>query len=68
MSLFIVDLAFRGIPLMDTAKIAIITALLIAGLLGFCLLGGGKAFSQILENIKKRFRRITNPIINSEKK
>jgi hypothetical protein len=35
--------------------------------LGFFFLGGGKILSQILGDIKKRFRRKINPEMNSER-
>jgi NhaA family Na+:H+ antiporter len=53
-SLFMADLTFAGIPLLDTAKIAILLASLIAGLLGFFLLGGVKMLSELQTEILKR--------------
>ncbi len=56
MSLFMADLTFSGIPLLDTAKIAILGASLIAGLLGFFFLGGGKILSQLFKDTMKRLK------------
>jgi NhaA family Na+:H+ antiporter len=56
MSLFMADLTFSGIPLLDVAKIAILVASLIAGLLGFFFLGGGKILSQLFKDTMKRLK------------
>ncbi|MFX0167877.1 MAG: Na+/H+ antiporter NhaA [Candidatus Hodarchaeota archaeon] len=48
MSLFMADLTFSGHPLLDISKIAILLASLIAGLLGFFLLGGMKMTSTLV--------------------
>ncbi|MFW9830365.1 MAG: Na+/H+ antiporter NhaA, partial [Candidatus Thorarchaeota archaeon] len=57
MSLFMTDLTFGGIPLLNTAKIAILLASLIAGLLSFVLLGGVKTLSEFKMEIVKLFTR-----------
>jgi NhaA family Na+:H+ antiporter len=54
MSLFMADLTFGGVSLLDTAKLAILLASLIAGLLGFFLLGGRKLLSDLQTEILKR--------------
>ncbi len=54
MSLFMADLTFMGILLLDTSKIAILLASLIAGLLGLFLLGGKKMLSEFQNEILKR--------------
>jgi len=59
MSLFMADLTFAGIPLLDTAKIAILLASVISGLLGFFLLGGVKLLSELQNGILKRLPRRT---------
>jgi NhaA family Na+:H+ antiporter len=53
MSLFMADLTFSGMPLLDTAKIAILGASLLAGLLGFFLLGGIKILTKLQKDILK---------------
>ncbi|MFX1563218.1 MAG: Na+/H+ antiporter NhaA [Promethearchaeota archaeon] len=57
MSIFMADLTFSGIPLIDIAKIAILIASLISGLLGFFILGARKMLSLIIGDISKKFRR-----------
>jgi len=57
MSLFMADLTFPGIPLLGTAKIAILFASLVAGLLGFFLLGGVKMLSELQKEVLKRIPR-----------
>lgn len=63
MSLFMADLTLSGIPLLDSAKIAILLASLIAGLLGFFLLGGAKMLSELQIEITKRFKSIVKRFI-----
>jgi NhaA family Na+:H+ antiporter len=55
MSLFMADLTFSGVPLLDTAKNAILIASLIAGIVGFFLLGGTTILSKWRKDIIKRF-------------
>ena len=54
-SLFMADLTFNGIPLLDTAKNAILIASLIAGMVGFFLLGGTKILANLRKDLVKRF-------------
>jgi len=56
MSLFMADLSFSGVPLLDTAKNAILIASLIAGIVGFFLLGGSSILATLRKNIAKRFQ------------
>jgi NhaA family Na+:H+ antiporter len=57
MSLFMADLTFSGMPLLDVAKIFILIASLIAGLLGFSLLGGKEMFLQLVNKARTRLVR-----------
>jgi NhaA family Na+:H+ antiporter len=60
MSLFMTDLTFSGVLLLDTAKIAILLASLITGLLGLFLLGGTSMVSEFKTELMKRLRGITH--------
>jgi NhaA family Na+:H+ antiporter len=54
MSLFMADLTFSGVPLLDTAKNAILIASLVAGIVGFFLLGGTTILTNLRKEIVKR--------------
>jgi len=58
MSLFMADLTFSSIPLLDSAKIAVLLASLVAGVLGLFLLGGVKMLSELKSEIAKRLRSL----------
>ena len=66
MSLFMADLTFSGMLLLDVAKIAILAASLIAGLLGFFLLGGAKMLTKFQKDILKGIQREMKSTVESK--
>jgi NhaA family Na+:H+ antiporter len=60
MSLFLANLALGSTPHLDVAKVAILAGSLIAGTLGFVLLGGSRMILGLLRKIRLRVSRILN--------